>query len=36
MEQNQDIFNKILDDKDFGIVVKAWMLEKVYKKINET
>ena len=36
MEQNQDIFNKILDDKDFGVVVKAWMLEKVYKKINET
>lgn len=35
MEQNQDIFNKILDDKDFGVVVKAWMLEKVYKKINE-
>lgn len=23
MEQHQDIFNKILYDKDFGIVVKA-------------
>ena len=34
MEQNQDIFNKLLDDKEFGDVVKAWMLEKVYRRIN--
>ena len=40
MEQNQDIFTKMMDDKDFGDVVKEYMLKKVYsrlnKKINDT
>ncbi len=35
MEDNQEIFEKILDDKEFGAVVKKWMLKKVYNKINE-
>jgi len=34
MEGNQEIFEKILDDKDFGTVVKRWMLNKVYERIN--
>lgn len=34
MDQNQEIFSKILDDKEFGEVVKGWMLKKVYEKIN--
>lgn len=35
MDQNQEIFTKILDDKDFGEVVKGWMLRKVYERINK-
>ncbi len=35
MEQNQDIFAKIMGEKDFGDLVKEWMLRKVYKRINE-
>jgi len=34
MEDNQGIFEKILDDKDFGTVVKNWMLNKVYSQLN--
>ncbi len=34
MDQNQEIFSKVLDDKDFGDVVKSWMLKKVYEKIR--
>jgi type I restriction enzyme R subunit len=34
MDQNQEIFTKILDDKEFGEVVKGWMLKKVYERIN--
>ena len=34
MEQNQDIFTKVFDDKDFGAVVTEWMLRKVYHRIN--
>lgn len=34
MEQNQDIFTKVFDDKDFGAVVMDWMLRKVYHRIN--
>lgn len=33
MEDNQGIFEKILDDKEFGDVVKKWMLTKVYEKL---
>lgn len=35
MEQNQDIFTKMMDDKDFGSLVKGYMLKKVYDRINK-
>lgn len=35
MDNNQDIFTKIMDDKPFGDVVKQWMLLKVYNRLNE-
>jgi hypothetical protein len=34
MDQNQDIFNKIMDDKAFAAVVKDYLLKKVYKRLN--
>jgi type I restriction enzyme R subunit len=34
MDQNQDIFAKIMDDNDFAEVVKSWMLKKVYNRLN--
>ncbi|MCM4172398.1 type I restriction endonuclease subunit R [Arenibacter sp. TNZ] len=34
MEQNQDIFSKMMDDKDFGMLVKEYMLKKVFKRLN--
>ncbi|GGF79017.1 type I restriction endonuclease subunit R [Wenyingzhuangia marina] len=35
MEQNQDIFSKMMDDKDFGGLVKDYMLKKVYERLNK-
>ena len=35
MDQNQEIFEKILEDKMFGDLVKELMMKKVYKKLNE-
>jgi len=35
MDQNQDIFNKIMDDKAFSSVVKDYLIKKVYKRLNE-
>ena len=35
MEQNQDIFSKMMDDKDFGNLVKNYMLKKVYNRLNK-
>jgi type I restriction enzyme R subunit len=35
MEQNQDIFSKMMDDKDFALLVKNYMLKKVFKRLNE-
>ncbi|MEM9834282.1 MAG: DEAD/DEAH box helicase family protein [Bacteroidota bacterium] len=35
MDQNQDIFERVLEDKVFGDLVKEWMMRKVYKKMNE-
>jgi type I restriction enzyme, R subunit len=35
MEQNQEIFEKILEDKVFGDLVKELMMKKIYKKLNE-
>ncbi|GAA3758901.1 type I restriction endonuclease subunit R [Flavobacterium ginsengiterrae] len=35
MEQNQDIFAKMMDDKEFGSIVKSYMLKKVYNRLNQ-
>lgn len=35
MDQNQDIFEKILEDKMFGDLVKELMMKKIYRKMNE-
>ncbi|MEY8862483.1 type I restriction endonuclease subunit R, partial [Tenacibaculum singaporense] len=35
MEQNQDIFTKMMNDNDFGNLVKDYMLKEVYKKLNK-
>lgn len=34
MEQNQEIFEKILDDKAFGDVVREIMMKSIYRKLN--
>lgn len=34
MDQNQEIFEKILEDKAFGDLVKGLMMRKVYEKMN--
>ena len=35
MEQNQDIFDRIVENKHFGNLVRELMLKKVYLKLNE-
>lgn len=35
MDQNQEIFEKILEDKMFGDLVKELMMKKIFKKMNE-
>lgn len=35
MDQNQDIFEKILEDKSFGDLVRKIMLNSVYKRLSE-
>lgn len=35
MDLNQDIFTKIIDDKEFGEVVRDWMLRKVYNRLTQ-
>lgn len=35
MEQNQDIFTKIMDDKEFGVLVKNYLRKRVYNQINK-
>ena len=34
MDQNQDIFEKILENKDFGNIVKELMMKSVYARLN--
>lgn len=34
MEQNQELFTKMMDDKEFGDVVKGYMLKKVYERLQ--
>ncbi len=36
MEQNQDIFTKMMDDKEFGGLVRDYMLKKVYMRLNNS
>ena len=35
MEQNQDLFSKVMDDKEFGALVKDYMLKKVYERLKQ-
>ncbi|KVV16411.1 type I restriction endonuclease subunit R [Flavobacterium sp. TAB 87] len=35
MEQNQDIFAKMMNDKEFGAAVKSYMLKEVYSRLNQ-
>jgi len=35
MDQNQEIFDKIIENKAFGNLVRELMLKKVYSKLNE-
>jgi type I restriction enzyme R subunit len=35
MDQNQGIFEKIVEDKAFGGLVREWMLKKVYARLQE-
>ncbi len=35
MDQNQEIFEKILEDQSFGALVKELMMKKVYARLNE-
>jgi type I restriction enzyme R subunit len=35
MEQNQDIFTKMMNDKEFGNIVRDYMLKKVYNRLNQ-
>lgn len=35
MDQNQEIFEKILEDKSFGGLVKELMMKKIYEQLND-
>lgn len=35
MEQNQELFEGMMDDKDFGNIVKSYMLKKVYNRLSK-
>lgn len=35
MDQNQEIFKRIMDDKTFADIVKDYLLRKVYKRLRE-
>ncbi|WP_339686632.1 hypothetical protein [uncultured Nonlabens sp.] len=34
IEQNKDIFSKMMDDKNFGAIVRNYMIKKVYTRFN--
>lgn len=36
MDQNQDIFTKMMDDKEFGTLVKDYLLQKVYRELKKS
>jgi len=35
MDQNQEIAKKIMNDQDFGKMVKTWMVNKVYNRLSK-
>ena len=35
MDQNEDIFKKIMDNKPFRKIVQDYVMKKVYKRIRE-
>jgi type I restriction enzyme R subunit len=35
MEQNQDIFTKMMDDTDFGSLVRDYLLKRVYEQLRK-
>jgi len=35
MDQNQSIFEKIVEDKAFGSLVREWMLKRVYARLQD-
>lgn len=35
IEENQNIFTKMMDDKESGNIVKEYMLKKVYSRLNK-
>lgn len=35
MDQNQDIFTKMMDEKEFSDAVKGYMLKKVYERLSK-
>ena len=35
MEQNQEIFEKILEDQSFGNLVKELMMKNVYQRLKQ-
>ena len=34
MDQNKEIFEKILEDKLFGDLVKEMMMKRIYRRLN--
>lgn len=36
MEDNQDIFTKVIDNSEFGDAVREWMLQKVYDRLTNS
>ena len=35
MEQNQDIFAKMMNDKEFGSIVQNYLMKKVYNRLSK-
>ena len=35
MDQNKEIFAKIMDDEQFADAVRTWLMKQVYKKLSE-
>jgi len=35
MENNQEIFDKIMDNTEFKSEVKEWLTKKIYQRFNQ-